>query len=569
MIFLKKIMMSDKKSNVILEEYENEFLYKKSKTNLNIEFNRIAFIFFVFLIISTIYSIQLLHLGSLKKVTKNIKQPITKKNYRADVIDRNGNYLVKTVDSINVGIHPLKVIDKKHLLLMLNHIYENKNISRIKKKLDQDKFFYLEKNVRPKRYEELMMLGDKSISSEASLIRLYPQSNLFSHIIGQIDNDNNGISGIEKFFDEKLKKINGPLKLTLDLQIQFLIREELLRFQKIFEAKGSAAILMNVNNGEILSMVSLPDFNLNKRETINDVNYINRITKGTYELGSVFKTFTIASGINEKIIEPDTKFFDLKKSINCGKNHNIEEYDNKMPSELTVEQILIKSGNIGSVRIARKIGIEKHKLFLKTIGILDKIDFDIGEVSKPQSIDWYEGCKLETIAFGHGITTTILQLAKGYAIITNGGYDIQPTLIKKDLDKESKRKKVLKNGVSKKMNSMLRKVVTEGTAKLANVQGYQVGGKTGTAEQVNNSIYSNTKINTFASIFPIENPKYVLVVMLESTKNNKEYIYEYRDGSGFKLKGSPRNTAGWTSVEAAGKIIDKIGPILATKYIEN
>jgi cell division protein FtsI (penicillin-binding protein 3) len=561
--------MSDKKNNVILEEYENEFSYKKSKTNLNIEFNRIAFIFFVFLIISTIYSIQLLHLGSLKKVTKNIKQLITKKNYRADVIDRNGNYLVKTVDSIDVGIHPLKVIDKKHLLLMLNHIYENKNLSRIKKKLDQDKFFYLEKNVRPKRYEELMMLGDKSISSEASLIRLYPQNNLFSHIIGQIDNDNNGISGIENFFDEELKKINRPLKLTVDSDIQFLIREELLRFQKIFKAKGSGAILMNVNNGEILSMVSLPDFNLNKRETIKDVKYINRITKGTYELGSVFKTFTVASGINEGLIEPDTEFLDSKKSISCGKNYNIEEYDNKMSSDLTVEQILIKSGNIGSVRIARMIGIEKHKSFLKIIGILDKIDFDISEVGKPQTIDWYEGCKLDTIAFGHGITTTILQLAKGYSIITNGGYDIKPTLIKKNLDKKNKRKKVLKNDVSKKMNTILRKVVTEGTAKLANVEGYQVGGKTGTAEQVNNSIYSSTKINTIAAIFPTENPKYVLVVMLESTKNNKEYIYEYRDGSGFKLKGSPRNTAGWTSVEAAGKIIDKIGPILATKYIEN
>jgi cell division protein FtsI (penicillin-binding protein 3) len=560
--------MSDKKNNVIIEEYENEFSYKKSKTNLNIEFNRIAFIFFVFLIISTIYSIQLLHLGSLKKVANNIKSPITKKNYRADIIDRNGNYLVKTVDSINVGIHPVKVIDKKHLLLMLNHIYENKNLSRIKKKLDQEKFFYLEKNIRPKRYEELMMLGDKSISSEVSLIRLYPQDNLFSHIIGQIDNDNNGISGIEKSFDEELKRINEPLKLTVDADIQFLIREELLRFQKIFKAKGGAAILMNVNNGEILSMVSLPDFNLNKRETIKDVNYINRITKGTYELGSVFKTFTIASGINEGLIEPDTEFLDSKKSISCGKNLNIEEYDNKMPSDLTVKQILIKSGNIGSVRIARKVGIEKHKSFLQTIGILDKIDFDIDEVGKPQSIDWYEGCKLETIAFGHGITTTILQLAKGYSIITNGGYDINPTLIKKILDKKKKRKKVLKNGVSKKMNPILRKVVSEGTAKLVNVEGYQVGGKTGTAEQVNNSIYSNTKINTLASIFPTENPKYVLVVMFESTKNNKEYIYEYRDGSGFKLKGSPRNTAGWTSVEAAGKIIDKIGPILATKYIE-
>jgi len=568
-ILLRKITMSDKENNIILEEYENQFSYKKSKTNLNIDFNRIAFIFFIFLMISIIYSIQLLHLGSLKKVTGNIKPQITKKNYRADIIDRNGNYLAKTVDSIDVGIHPNKVINKKHLLLMLNHIYENKNLSRIKKKLDQNKFFYLEKNIRPKRYEELMMLGDKSISSEASLIRLYPQDNLFSHIIGQIDNDNNGISGIEKFFDDKLKKINEPLKLTVDVDIQFLIREELLRFQKIFKAKGSAAILMNVNNGEILSMVSLPDFNLNKRETIKDVNYINRITKGTYELGSVFKTFTVASGINEGLIEPNTEFLDSKKSISCGKNHNIEEYDNKMPSDLTVEQILIKSGNIGSVRIARKVGIEKHKSFLKTIGILDKIEFDIGEVGKPQTIDWNEGCKLETIAFGHGITTTILQLAKGYSIITNGGYDINPTLIKKNLAKKNKRKKILKNDVSKKINLILRKVVIEGTAKLANVEGYQVGGKTGTAEQVNNSIYSNSKINTLASIFPTENPKYVLVVMLESTKNNKEYIYKYRDGSGFKLKGSPRNTAGWTSVEAAGKIIDKIGPILATKYVEN
>ena len=560
--------MSNKKDNVILEEYENKFSYQKSKTNLNIEFNRIAFIFFLFVVISIIYSIQLLHLGSLKQVSKNNKPLITKKNYRADIIDRNGNYLVKTVDSINVGIHPLKVIDKKHLLLMLNHIYENKNLSIIKKKLGQDKFFYLEKNIRPKRYEELMMLGDKSIFSEASLIRLYPQDNLFSHIIGQIDDDNNGISGLEKSFDENLKKIKKPLKLTVDTDIQYLIREELLKFQKIFKAKGSAAILMNVNNGEILSMVSLPDFNLNKRETIKDVKYINRITKGIYELGSVFKTFTIASGINEGLIEPSTEFLNSKKSIRCGKNYNIKEYDKKMSPDLTVEQILINSGNVGSVRIIRKIGIEKHKLFLKTIGILDKIDFDIEEVGTPQSIDWNEGCKIETIAFGHGITTTILQLAKGYSIIANGGYDIKPSLIKKELSKKQ-RKKVLKNDVSKKMNSILRKVVTEGTAKLVNVEGYYVGGKTGTAEQVVNSIYSDSKINTLASIFPAKNPKYVLVVMLESTKNNEEYVYEYRDGSGFKLKGSPRNTAGWTSVEAAGKIIDKIGPILATKYIEN
>ena len=556
--------------NIILEEYENEFSYKKNKSNLNIEFNRVAFIFFIFLTISIIYSIQLLHLASLKSNIEEIKQTINKKNFRADIIDRNGNYLVKTVSSINVGINPVEVIDKKHLLLMLDHIYENKNISKIKKRLNKKKFFYLEKNIRPKRYKELMLLGDKSISSEESLIRLYPQDNLFSHIIGQIDDDNNGISGIEKSFDGKLKQIKEPLRLTLDTDIQFLIRSELLRFQEIFRAKGSAAILMNVNNGEILSMVSLPDFNLNKREAITDVKYINRVTKGTYELGSVFKTFTIASGINEGLIEPDTEFLDSKKTISCGKNYRIREYDDKMPSDLTVEQILVKSGNIGSVRIVRKIGIEKHKSFLKSIGILDKIDFDIEEVGRPQSIDWYEGCKLETISFGHGITTTILQLAKGYSIITNGGYYIKPTIIKKNLDKNYKGEKILKNGVSKKMNHILRKIVStkEGTAREGNVKGYQVGGKTGTAEQVTNKKYSNTKINTFVSIFPMESPKYVFIVMLESPKTNSEYVYHYRDGSP-PLKGTPFNTAGWTSVEVTGKIIEKIGPILATKYIEN
>jgi cell division protein FtsI (penicillin-binding protein 3) len=560
--------MRDKRNNIILDEYENEFLYKKSKTNLNIEFNRIAFIFFVFLVVGIIFSIQLLHLGSLKVENKD-KPAFNIESYRADIIDRNGNYLAKTVSSIDIGIRPTEVIDKQKLIINLKWFFPDKNYEEIEKKLNKNKFFKFEKTISSENYKKIMSLGDKSIIPEENLTRLYPQKNLFSHIIGQIDDGNNGISGLEKSFDETLKQKKESLRLTVDVDIQFLIREELLKYKKIFDAKGAAGILMNVNNGEILSLVSLPDFDLNKRQTIKDVDYINRITKGTYELGSVFKTFTIASGINYGLIEPNTEFLSSKKSTNCGNNYTINEYDNEMPSDLTVEEILIKSGNIGSIRIAREVGIDRHKSFLKTIGILDKISFDIEEVGKPQTIDWNEGCKIETIAFGHGITTTILQLAKGYSIIANGGYDIKPTLIKNNLDKKNKRIKVLNNDVSKKMNAMLRKVVSEGTAKLVNVDGYQVGGKTGTAEQASNNGYSNIKINTLASIFPTDNPKYVLVVVLDSTKNNKEYVYEYRDGSGFRLKGSPRNTAGWTSVEAAGKIIDKIGPILATKHIEN
>ena len=191
---------------------------------------------------------------------------------------------------------------------------------------------------------------------------MYPQKNLFSHVLGQIDDGNNGISGIEKFYDYELKNNNNPITLSLDANIQYLIRQELIAANKIFQNIGSAAILMNIDSGEILSLISFPDFDLNKRDTIIDVNYINRATKAVYELGSVFKTFTFAAGLNEGVIKTDTPFINLEKKIFCGGNP-IGEYDNEIPRDLTAEEILIRSGNIGSVRIAQKLGVEKLETF--------------------------------------------------------------------------------------------------------------------------------------------------------------------------------------------------------------
>ena len=555
------------KKNIILEEYENEFLYKKSKTNLNIQFNRIAFIFFVFLIISVIYSIQLLHLGSLKSDVKTNSIPSIK-DYRADIIDRNGNYLVKTVSSIDVGISPIEVIDKQKLLVNLKWIFPEKDYAEVEKKLNKNKFFKFEKTISSINYQKIMSLGDKAIRAEEKLTRIYPQKNLFSHIIGQIDNENNGISGLEKSYDKKLKQRNKPLQLTVDTDIQFLIREELVRFQSIFRSKGAAAILMNVNNGEIISMISYPDFDLNKREKIVDLNFINRATKGVYELGSVFKTFTIAAGLEEGLIDIDTEFLNLEKKLECEKN-SITEYDNKIPSDLTVEQILIRSGNVGSVRIGQKLEIIKLKKFLEKIGVLKKMKFDIDEVGEPISFKWGK-CKLATVSYGHGITTTPLQLAKAYAIISNGGFDIEPSLIKKDLENYQQKKRIIKAGISEKINLILRKIVAtkEGTAGLANIDGYEVGGKTGTANKTSIGGYSNAKVNTFAGIFPISNPKYVLIVLFDEPKTSSNYRYEYKNKKG-SYTGTPFNTAGWTSVEVAGKIIEKIGPILATKHMED
>ena len=548
------------KNELFVEDYDEKFLYKDVKNKITISFNRIAFIFFVFVALGIIFSIKASYFGFKKE---NIKKAYTpSKDYRSSILDRNGNIIAKTVNTINVGINPKLSIDKKKLLLNLKLIFPNKNFNE---KIYKEKFFYVEKQIDQQKLEKIMLIGDKSIITEEKISRIYPHGELYSHILGQIDDNNNGISGIEKYFDYELRSSKNPIKLSVDTDLQYLIRNELINAQEIFQNIGSSAILMDVNSGEVLSMVSLPDFDLNERKEIKDLKYINRATKGVYELGSVFKTFTFAAGLKEKVIEPGTEFKNLEKSIQCGKN-TIREYDNKIPSNLTAEQILIRSGNIGSVRIGQKIGMAKLKYFLNQIGVLDKINFDIEEVGTPLQLKWGK-CKLATVSYGHGITTTPLQLAKGYSIVSNGGFEINPTLLKINLNNNVIKKRILKQEISKKVNIALRKIVKseEGTAGQANVPGYEVGGKTGTAQKSFEGAYSKAKINTFVAVFPISKPKFVLVTLLDEPKISKDYVYKYRNKKG-SYKGTPFNTAGWTTVEIAGKIIEKIGPILATKY---
>ena len=550
--------MNNIKDKIVQDQYNSEFSYSENKSNLIISFERIAFIFFLFFIIAIIFSLKVIFLSLENEV---VTSKVSKKeNFRSSIVDKKGNILAKTVTVVNIGINPNLVIDKEKLLITLKLLFPKKNF---KEKMYGKKFFYVKKKISQEKLEKILLLGDKSFIQEEKIARIYPNGELFSHILGQIDDNNNGISGLEKTFDYELTTSRDPLILTLDTDLQYLIREELLKSKDIFQNIGSAAILMDINNGDILSMISLPDFDLNKREKISDLKYINRATKGVYEFGSVFKTFTIAAGINYDVINPETEFKDLKKRIVCA-NNPISEYDDKIPSDLTAEEILIRSGNIGSARIAEKIGIDNYDKFLQTIGILTNISFDIDEVGETQMGRWGK-CKLLTVGFGHGIATTLLQLTKGYSIISNGGFDVSPTLIKKNNYEKTKR--IISEEVSKKINPILRKIVSteDGTAGFANVKGYDIGGKTGTADIASAGGYSKKKINTFASVFPTSNPKFVLVVMLDEPKANKEFVYHYRDGRN-PYKGNWRNTAGWTTVWITGQIIEKIGPILATKY---
>ena len=544
-----------------MSNIDDNFKFQENKSNLKISFERIAFIFFVFFIITAIFSSKTVYLG-LKKTTqaKILKE---KQKYRASIMDRDGNIIAKTVRVTNLGINPSQLIDKEKMLISLRLIFPEKNFE---KEIYGNKFFYVKKKISPEKLEKIKLLGEKSFKEEENIARVYPNGSLFSHILGQIDTDNNGISGIEKSFDYELTTSNTPLKLTLDTEIQYLIRQELLKFQDIFNSYGSTAILMNINNGEVLSMVSLPDFDLNKRKNISDKKFINRSTKGVYELGSVFKTFTLAAGLQQSVVRQDTLFENLPKKIKCA-GRSISEYDIDIPSSLTAEEILIRSGNIGSIKIAQKVGLENFRKFLEDLDLINKTQFDIEEVGNPIPFKWGK-CKLATSAYGHGITTTPLQLAKAYAIIANGGYKIKPTLIKKDINIK-KREQIISEENSGKINQILRKIVTseQGTANLANIIGYEIAGKTGTAQKSIKGKYSKKKVNTFASIFPVSDPKYVLIVLLDEPKLSKTYVYEYNiDGKKTKIVGTPFNTAGWTSVEVAKNIIEKIGPILAIKY---
>ena len=564
-----------KKKSFYFEDYsESDLIDNNNNSNIvKISLNRVTFLSFIFFSLILIFSIKIIYLSlSLEKsfYNNNTKKEFVKN--RRDIVDRNGSVLATNVILYDVGVRPklLEEKEKKNLVIKLGLLFPELDLNKIRHKLNKEDFFSIGKRLTPKEKDQFWLMGNKAFVFDPKPSRIYPQKSLFSHILGQTDDVNEGISGIEKFFDEDLnnkEKINLPLSLTLDANLQYLIRKELISAESDFHNIGSAAILMNVENGEILSLVSLPDYDLNQRISISDNIYTNKITLGVYELGSVFKTFTIAAGLENRVINPNTIFKNLETSLTCDK-YTISEHD-KLPKNLSVEQILVRSSNIGSVKIAQKVGMENYKEFLNSLELFQKINFELDEVGVPLSFKWGK-CKLATASFGRGIATTPLQLARAYAILGNGGYKIQPFILKNKISSIKKGKQIVSTDTSDAINSMLRKVVSldEGTANFANVKGYEVGGKTGSSVKYSN----DAKLNTFVSLFPASKPKYVLLVMLDEPKSAPNFIYDMPPSkkfpNGYKHKGEKRNTSGWNTVVVVGKIIEKIGPILAINNLQ-
>ena len=557
-------MIKKKQKSRIFNQNQQSFYFQdfyssseSHKSKLNIIEDRIFILFSVFVFLILIFAIKvfLISIEQPKKLsyhqTYSEFAPI-----RRDIVDRNGNLISSSIQMYNAAIRSNLVKDKKKLILKLQLQFPKINTEILSNNLNNKKYFYFKKRLTNKEYKKLWLMGEKGIVFEPVQNRIYPHSNLFSHLIGQTDDDNYGISGIEYFFDKELIKaeLNDiPLTLTVDLNIQHVINKELKKSISTFNANGAGALLMDADSGEVISLVSLPDFDLNKREKINADEFTNKITKGIFELGSIFKTFTVALALDESIVTPSTIIKNIPNTVKCSK-HEISDMK-KFPNEMSVEEILIKSSNVGTLKIARMIGQNKFESFIEKLNLNSRADLELGELGTPHSLKWNK-CKLETVSYGHGITTTPLQAATAYAAMVNGGYYVKPTLKKDTLLK--KKTRVIKESTSKSINSILRKVVThkDGTARLANIFGYEVSGKTGTSQYYSNK---NKNINTFISYFVSNEKKYILLIMLDDPKIARDLIYDY---NGFKIKGF-RNEAGWNVVYVAGKVIERIGPILA------
>ena len=519
--------------------------------------DRIYLLFFFFFSLILIFSIKITHISINKKDNFNLKKQNSQFSLlRRDIVDRNNIIISRNINTFHAAVDPKLIKDKKNFLIKLRLNFPDLPIDEIKEKINKKKYFRIKKRIDRIEKDKFWALGEKAIKFEPFQARMYTHGNLFSHIIGQVDYDNYGISGVEKYFDRELKNKNlleKPLKLSLDSNIQYIINNELEDAIKTFKATGAGALLMDVNNGDIISLVSLPNYDINQRASIKNDKYINKITKGVYELGSIFKTFTIALALEHKLVKTKTIIKDIPKKIRCSV-HEIKDMK-EHPSNLSVEDILIRSSNLGSVILAKKIGEQNYKDFIKKTKITENPNIELEEIGVPHRLSW-NSCKLETVSFGHGITTTPLQATSLYAAMVNGGKLVTPSIIQ---DRQVKKiEKIISKETSDQLRKILRKVVSseEGTASLADKDGYYVGGKTGTAESYGNK---KNRINTFISIFPANKPNYTLFVMLENPKINKDLIYDYR---GTKTI-APYNTSGWNSVYVAGKIIEKIGPILA------
>jgi len=487
------------------------------------------------------------HAGRKEELTSYIPE-------RGDIVDRNGDPLARTIDAWTIAVHPNKVIgDKLSLARRLAELMPEYSEEQYFGLLKSGKsFFYLRRRASPALVEAVNAIGEPGLAIQREPDRLYPQTSLAAHVIGFTDIDGHGVAGMERAFDGALSDPatrGQPLVLSIDSRVQQALEHELLDAMTHFSAIGAAGVVMDVKTGEVLAMTSLPQLNPNAAGQGSDEARFNRATLGVYELGSTFKPFTVAMAMDSGIIKSFGQIYNCPQELHVYGHvvHDTHPYGRAC----TVAEIMKESSNIGTAQIADQVGATRQQAFLKKMGFLDPVRVELKERGRTLTPGSRWGpFETMTVGFGHGIAVTPLHLATGYATLFNGGVYHPATLLKVDRNHPVPRGvRVFSEDTSMKMRSLLRLVVTDGTGKKADAPGYRVGGKTGTAEKLVGGHYTSAAVVTsFAGVFPMDEPRYVMVMMLDDPKATAETY-------GF-------HTAAWNIGPAFGIAVSRIAPLL-------
>ena len=468
---------------------------------------------------------------------------------RADITDRNGTLLATTLKTSALFADPYLIANADGAAKKLVQIFPNLKYGDVLQKLQSPKRFeWITRNVSPDQQFEVLQIGEPGLDFKEKYKRFYPQGPLAAHMLGYSNVDAQGLAGVERGFNKHLSE-GHDLKLTLDVRLQHALRREVLAAMEEFEAPAAAGAIMDVTNGEILAGVSLPDFNPHHPPGKKDTSAMfNRLTLGAYELGSVFKIFSTAAFFERHDV-PMSTTFDASEPIKIGR-FTINDYHAE-DRVLTVPEVFMYSSNIGSALMGQSVGTEDLRSFYKDLGLLEPLDFEVREVARPLVPNPWREVNTLTASYGHGLSTTPLQLITGVSSIVNGGYLVKPSLVMNEESEESdvEEIRVVSAKTAQRMRQLLRLVVTDGTASKAEVKGLRVGGKTGTAEKIVNGKYDNKKkLSSFVGVFPMDAPRYAVFVMVDEPKGQK-HTWNYATG-------------GWVAAPAVARVIASMASIL-------
>jgi len=468
---------------------------------------------FLFVYFVAVYRItQIMIIAPVDKIVK-INETLKE---RGKIFDRNGNLLATTINSNSLATNPIKIKNKTDLAKKLSIILNIDELSILNNLLKEDKFVWIKRHITPKEHQKIIDMGEINLQILEERKRIYPYSNVSSHVVGFVDIDGIGRAGIERAFNDQLSNSEN-IHLSLDINLQQAIREELEETIKKFKAESGLAVVLDIKNSQIISSVSFPDFNPNDRRTFNEDKLINRVIQSNFEMGSTFKPITVAMGYDKDLISPDMTF-DVTKTIKG--ISDFTEYEGN--GIYNIEKIIFKSSNIGVAKIASLIGKQNQKNFFKKIGFFDKLNIEILEAAEPlgNKHNWGE-VETMTIGYGYGFAVTPLHLVKAYASIANDGFEVKPTFIF-GKQNDQKNQLLLKESTSDYFLKLLRSVVTKTTftGPRVKVEGYDIGGKTGTAMLTNKKggYFKDRDLTSFISIFPIADPEYLILTIIEYPK---------------------------------------------------